>query len=115
VLARVALSSRPDHATAGQWEDELRSVLRATDVAWIDRDRLTLLLPEVSGSQARFGIARVAAALGDRAQAHAARIVVFPDDGITLAGLLDALADPRGDQSPPGRPRTVGKGVKSVP
>ena len=115
VLARVVLSSRPDKVTARQWAEEVRSRLRATDVAWIERDGLTLLLPEGSRSQARFAIARVTAALRHRANPQPARIAVFPDDEITLAGLLDAIAHPRAQHLDFGQPSSVGEGVNSVP
>lgn len=95
----LVLASLPYHGSPGpgerlQLDRDLRPLLRATDVTWVERGSLMLMLPEASVAQARPGIERVAEVLGDRTRVHDARVVAFPKDGVTPDALYRALLHP---------------------
>jgi hypothetical protein len=71
------------------------ALVRSTDVAWKEDDVLYLLLPETDRSAAERCVKRLSTRI--ELLPAAASTVVFPDDGVTAGGLLDALRKEGGD------------------
>lgn len=71
------------------------ALVRATDVAWKGDGVLYLLLPETDRSAAERCVKRLSARI--ELLPAAASTVVFPDDGVTAGGLLEALEKEGGD------------------
>jgi hypothetical protein len=65
-------------------------LVRSTDTAWTSDGALYLLLPESDRTSAEQCVKRLGATVD--LVASAAATVVFPDDGVTTGGLLEALA-----------------------
>lgn len=66
-----------------------QDLLRSTDTAWMADGALYLLLPESDRASAEQFVHRLATAV-DLSTSEAVT-VVFPDDGVTIAALLEAL------------------------
>lgn len=79
-----------DAHLAEQGSSDFFASLRSIDVAWIDDDGVTILLPEVGRSEGETCVRR----LHELAPGLAgdARLAVFPEDGLTRGALLEALA-----------------------
>ena len=65
------------------------ALVRSTDIAWKGDGVLYLLLPETDRSAAERCVKRLSTRI--EVMPAAASTVVFPDDGVTAGGLLDAL------------------------
>jgi len=71
---------------------ELDPVLRNTDQAWTTETDLYLLLPESDRPHGRICLDRLRRRAPDLLDDSAARVVAFPDDGVTSGALLDLLS-----------------------
>jgi hypothetical protein len=80
---RRGLLGRRDHPA------DPTALVRSTDVAWKGDGVLYLLLPETDRSAAERCVKRLSTHV--ELLPAAASTVVFPDDGVTAGGLLDAL------------------------
>ena len=69
----------------------MQPLLRTSDLAWVDGEMTYVLLSECDADQARGFISRARSALPDVLLAGKTAVAVFPTDGITLGGLLEAL------------------------
>ncbi len=93
-MVRATLPRNDDHHLARIQEvlaSGTGSPVRLTDHAWVERGTLFIVFPDARRQTAELAWARICRAipmLGDDA-----RIVVFPEDGVTLGGLLDQLAN----------------------
>ena len=72
--------------------DELEPVLRNTDLAWTTETDLYLLLPESDRPHGRICLDRLRRRAPELLDDSAARVVAFPDDGVTSGALLDLLS-----------------------
>jgi hypothetical protein len=75
--------------------DDPIALVRSTDIAWKGDGVLYLLLPETDRSEAERCVKRLSTRI--EVLPAAAATVVFPDDGVTAGGLLDALHQEGGD------------------
>ena len=71
---------------------ELDPVLRNTDQAWTTETDLYLLLPESDRPHGRICLDRLRRRAPELLNDSAARVVAFPDDGVTSGALLDLLS-----------------------
>jgi hypothetical protein len=71
------------------------ALVRSTDIAWKGDGVLYLLLPETDRSAAERCVKRLSTRI--ELMPAAASTVVFPDDGVTAGGLLDALENEGGN------------------
>ena len=87
-LSLVTIDCDPDAA------DLAIASMRGSDRAWRDRHGIHVLLPETDRDGVHGFVARLDGLVGP----DAVRAAVFPDDGLTVEGLADALAplEPRG-------------------
>lgn len=90
-MIRVPVDQRPEAPVTDP--EEARAVfesLRTIDSSWIDDEGVTLLLPEVGRAEGEACLHR----LRHLAPAFTrdARLVVFPEDGLTRGALLERLA-----------------------
>jgi len=82
-----------DGSDAPQAAAQLASMLRAVDDVWTDQGDVYALLPESDRNSARTLLARLGDAPLPVSIAHAT-VSVFPEDGVTMGALIEAL-DPR--------------------
>lgn len=87
---------------------DVRRLLRSTDRIWRQGRSLYLLLPETTAAAARHLIARAAEALPGIT--HDARVVAFPEDGVTMGALFEALGG-----TPPAPGEVTAEGDVAVP
>lgn len=64
--------------------------VRLTDHAWVERGAVFIVFPDAGRQDAELAWTRITRAVPMLGEA--ANIVVFPEDGVTLGGLLDQLA-----------------------
>lgn len=88
----------PDHPVEQEASDVFAS-LRSIDVAWIDEEGVTILLPEVGRSEGETCVRRLRELAPGLV--GGARLAVFPEDGLTRGALLEVLASsPARERSP---------------
>lgn len=111
-LARIPLAApsatQPDRLVI----EAALPALRATDVTWLHRDQLMLLLPETDRASAQRCVDRVVEALAGRACSDA-RLAAFPEDALTLEALREALKGRRCTVRPV-RGHATGGGVEAA-
>jgi hypothetical protein len=71
----------------------VQELLRTTDRAWADDDVLYVLLSECDSTQGRAFVERAKARVPYLMPADRLRLAAFPEDGVTVGGLLQALGD----------------------
>jgi hypothetical protein len=98
-LARIPLADPPATQSKRLEIEGALPPLRATDVTWLHRDQLMLLLPEADRARAQRCVDRVVEALAEHASGDA-RLVAFPEDALTLEALREALKGRRRTVSP---------------
>jgi hypothetical protein len=107
VLIRVPLRSAPvaerrrrrrrDLPAVAGGPSTLEPVLRSTDDAWTTGTDLYLLLPESDRRHGRICLERLRRRAPELLDDEAARIVAFPDDGVTSGALLNLLQGERAE------------------
>jgi len=69
----------------------LHSVLRTPDRAWVDGSVLHVLLTECDSAQAQAFLLRTRTSMPHLFQPDKVRLAAFPEDGVTVGALLDAV------------------------
>ncbi|CAA9244971.1 MAG: hypothetical protein AVDCRST_MAG20-1930 [uncultured Acidimicrobiales bacterium] len=82
------------NALRPQVRQPLSLLLRSIDRCCTDRRDIYLVLPETGRVGAERLVARIKAEVPGTSSAEAVRLVVFPEDGVTAAALLEALQAP---------------------
>ena len=93
VVARVPLQRSPV-AEAEAGARRAGGVLRGSDAVWAEDRSIFLMLADTDRHSAFVGINRVVDEL-DEAQLEAPLVASFPEDVLTLGGLIDQLYPPR--------------------
>jgi hypothetical protein len=118
-LARLEPASAAGDATTARGQSAvavrraaltLASQVRAIDRVWTDSESVYLLLPESDRAAAERLISRARQIDPEIRMLSSDRIAVFPDDGVTVGALLDALDA----FNPLDVPRSVGEAVATV-
>lgn len=93
VVARLPLQSAPTGAVRHA-ADHAEMLLRGNDAVWVEDGSLFLLLADTDRESAHNGIDRVVDELEDMPTAEPV-VASFPEDVLTLGGLMDQLYPPR--------------------
>jgi hypothetical protein len=102
VLVRLPLS--PATGSVRAVAEQVEFLLRATDYVWVEDRSVLLLLADAERDSAHIAIERVVASLDGRAT-ETPIIAAFPEDELTLGGLVDRLYPPRRVRPMSGRGR----------
>jgi hypothetical protein len=90
-LGAVPLGQTPRYGLRRELLTIAGAAVRSIDVLWLDRDNLFVALPETDRAQAARVLARLTLRVRPEA-ANAWRLSLFPDDALTVGGLVEQLS-----------------------